>query len=406
MDNHYDIILSGGGCAGLSLAYYLHKSEFRDARILILDTAPKTRNDKTWCYWSSKPAPFKCASEQYWEQIEFVDPDISKVSDIDPYRYYHIRSLDFYDEIYQLLEQNPNVEFRYETVNDLADLPNGAKVVTSRNTYTANWIFNSIVFPQQVQPEKYFYLKQHFCGWRIKLDEPGFDPLTMRMMDFSVDQGNDTRFVYILPFSEDEALIEYTVFSSDSWDESEYYSQLRNYISQQLKLEPSQYQILEEETGVIPMTNHPFPRKTGKHIYNLGTAGGFTKPSTGYTFSRIQEDTQALVRGLCEKGNPDYALPFIKRFAFYDSLLLYIIKNHGHKIRPIFHRLFSRNKFYKILRFLNEETTLWEELKILVRLPWAPFFNAIWRYTILGRTRKIEKKTFRPVVTVMYPEQN
>ena len=32
-------------------------------------------------------------------------------------------------------------------------------------------------------------------------------------MDFSITQKNDTRFIYILPFKSNEALVEFTLFS-------------------------------------------------------------------------------------------------------------------------------------------------------------------------------------------------
>jgi lycopene beta-cyclase len=48
----YDFILSGGGLAGLSLAYHLINSPLRDRSILIVDKDAKQQNDRTWCFWA------------------------------------------------------------------------------------------------------------------------------------------------------------------------------------------------------------------------------------------------------------------------------------------------------------------------------------------------------------------
>ena len=49
---HYDYIIAGGGCAGLSLAWQLLHSPLRDRTILIVDRDDKDQNDRTWAFWS------------------------------------------------------------------------------------------------------------------------------------------------------------------------------------------------------------------------------------------------------------------------------------------------------------------------------------------------------------------
>ena len=58
---------------------------------------------------------------------------------------------------------------------------------------------------------------------------------------------------------------------------------------------------MEEEFGIIPMTNADFPFfKNG--MYYIGTAGGQTKASTGYTFRFIQKQADAIVEQLILTG--------------------------------------------------------------------------------------------------------
>lgn len=379
----YDYIIAGGGCAGLSLAYYLSRSPLRDtARILVLDEAPKTRNDKTWCFWSDRALPYTCAGDIGWSEVEFMAPQYHGIESIAPLRYVFIRSLDWYQEVGAELAANANVTFRYERVMSVEDLSQGARVSTHEGSYTAQYAFNSIIFPQRRRPDRHIYLQQHFAGWFVKTPQPSFDPARMRMMDFRIEQAGEVRFVYILPFSETEALVEYTVFSEQTWEMAAYEAGLANFMRDQLQLHD--FEITHREQGCIPMTDHRFQRQPGRHVRNLGTAAGLTKPTTGYTFLNIQRDAQAIAEALAKTGHPHYRPPARRRFAFYDQLLLWLIRNRGQAVSRIFAQLFRNNDFRTILRFLDERSHLREEIPLLAGLPWGPFFLAIWRYLILG----------------------
>lgn len=142
------------------------------------------------------------------------------------------------------------------------------------------------------------------------------------------------------------------------------------------------------------MTNRRFKRKMSDHIINIGTAGGATKPTTGYTFRRIQKEAQAIVKSLEEKDAVNLLPSSSFRFKIYDNLLLYIILTKGGLVRKIFDRLYRRNNFQKILRFLDESTKLNEELWIMIRLPWIPFLKSIRDYYILRKP--LPKASFRP----------
>ena len=145
------------------------------------------------------------------------------------------------------------------------------------------------------------------------------------------------------------------------------------------------------------MTNRNFKRRQSDRIINIGTAGGATKATTGYTFRRIQHESKAIVQSL-EKDAKLKLLPTSsQRFKVYDNLLLYIILTKGGIVRRIFDRLYAQNDFRKILRFLDESTKLREELWIMVRLPWAPFLKSIRDYYILRKPLpRVERKSSQP----------
>jgi lycopene beta-cyclase len=144
-----------------------------------------------------------------------------------------------------------------------------------------------------------------------------------------------------------------------------------------LKIE--RYAVTEEEFGVIPMTNHRFAPVNGR-IINIGTAGGQTKASSGYTFRFIQKHSARLVDSLIKKKNPFITVPAgYSRFHFYDSVLLHILANNKLPGNEIFTRLFKKNKPQQVLRFLDNESSYADELKIISSLPALPFLKAAWK---------------------------
>jgi lycopene beta-cyclase len=175
-----------------------------------------------------------------------------------------------------------------------------------------------------------------------------------------------------LPFSETQALVEYTVFSSEVFPAAAYDLQLSKYLERTLACGP--YSLIDTEQGQIPMTNYKFPVGTG-HIINLGTSGGQTKGSSGYTFHFIQKHSAAIVEALENAGSPILPSP-AKRFGFYDRVLLEILATRKLEGSDIFLRLFEKNSPADVLKFLDNETTLSEELAIIASLPMLPFARA------------------------------
>jgi Lycopene cyclase protein. len=232
-------------------------------------------------------------------------------------------------------------------------------------------VFNSIYTITEKQKDK-FYLLQHFKGWIIETQENFFNPDVGTLMDFSVDQTNGTTFVYVLPLSEAKALIEYTIFSEKILSKTEYDEALKFYLDD-LKGLPA-YTIAEEEFGIIPMNNENYPFiKNG--MYFIGTAGGETKPSTGYTFRFIQKQADQIVKDLISKGKPANK-KIKKRFLFYDSTLLHILSKKLLDGKLVFTLLFKKNSAANIFKFLDNETTVMEELKLLNSLPKKIFTKA------------------------------
>ena len=372
---HYHYIFTGSGLSAMMTVYEMILSGiFQDKTILLLDENPKKTNDRTWCFWDSNTI-FPNQVSTKWNSAWFKNTAFERKLNLDPYQYKMIKGLDFYNLIFDLISKQENIHFVNQKVLDFEELGSHCIVKTASENYTCNKIFNSIFNPNLVKSQaKYPLLQQHFVGWFIKSKEEVFDKETATFMDFSVEQKGNTRFMYVLPTSSTEALLEYTLFSKELLPLSEYENEIQNYIQ---KLGITEYEIVEKEQGNIPMTCYPFWKNNTKNILNIGSAGGWTKASTGYTFKNTTKKAKQLISFL--EDNSDFR-KFQKRdkFWFYDLLLLDILDKKNHLGSTIFSSMFQKGNATVIFKFLDEETTFLEDLKVIWKCPKGLFVKALF----------------------------
>ena len=371
----YDYIFAGAGLSALMTVYQMVLSgKFKDKKILLLDSDSKKNNDRTWCFWETLDGDYENLVSKKWDTAVFSDEKYSRDLDLSPYQYKMIHGLDFYNFVFDRISKEENIEFSNQKVIDFKEKNNVVIVTTETETYHCDKLFNSILNVQEIlSQQKYPYLQQHFIGWKIKTREPVFSPEKATFMDFSVAQKGNTRFMYVLPFSETEALVEYTLFSKDLLLEKEYEDEIKKYLE---KLRITNYELIEKERGAIPMTSHPFWKNNTQNILNIGSAGGWTKASTGYTFKNASKKSRALVSFLL-KENDFRKFHKKDKFWFYDLLLLDILNTKNYLGSSIFSSLFKKGNPTLIFKFLDEETSLYEDIKVILKCPKKPFLQAL-----------------------------
>lgn len=361
--------------AGLSLAYYLSQSSLSDRSILLLDREPKNQNDRTWCFWEVEPGPFDSVLFRKWSKVSFHGTTYAGVINLGNYQYKMLRGIDFYDFVKAKLACFPNIEQKQATIQRIKDTPQGGFVIADDEPYIADYVFDS-TYSLKLNLPQHHNLLQHFKGWVITTEKPCFSPKQPVLMDFRTEQQGDCRFLYILPFNATTALVEFTLFNNQLLPDADYDIRLREYIDQHL--DAGAYQIIETEYGVIPMSDETAPENPSEHIVRIGTSGGFTKPSTGYTFQRTQLYLQALVHNLVQTGKPSRPVSWLKkRFKLYDSIFLNVLEKHRHPADDIFTRIYTDNP-RRVFTFLNENTRLSEELKLFATMPFWPFLIAFF----------------------------
>ncbi len=369
---HY--IFTGSGLSALLTVYEMIMSEkFKDKTILLIDENPKKTNYRTWCFWDEN-ALFEELVSKKWSEAIFSNGTINRVLTLDPYQYKKINGIDFYHFVFQKISEAKNVQFLHEKVLDIKDLGGHCEVQTTSETYTCSIVFNSIYNPTNVKLQNKFPLiQQHFIGWFVKSKEAVFTPNCATFMDFSVAQKGNTRFMYVLPTAATEALIEYTLFSKDLLLKEEYEAEIKEYIQ---NLGITEYEIVEKEQGTIPMTCYPFWKHNTKNCINIGSAGGWTKASTGYTFKNATKKAKELVAFL-ETGT-DFRNVFKRnKFWFYDLLLLDILSTKNELGATIFSALFTKGNPTVIFKFLDEETSFLEDIKVIWKCPKKIFIQAL-----------------------------
>lgn len=371
---HYHYIFTGSGLSALMTVYEMMLSgKFNDKSILLIDENTKKSNDRTWCFWDEKHLFGEIVSKK-WSQATFSNEKFTRVLELTPYEYKKIDGLAFYEMVFKIISEHKNIHFLNQKVVDFTELGDHCVVKTAVGNYTCNKVFNSIYNPKEVTSQsKYPLIHQHFIGWFIKSKEAVFTPNCATFMDFSVEQKNNTRFMYVLPTSTTEALLEYTLFSKNLLSKEEYEAEIQNYIT---KLGITEYEIIEKESGNIPMTSFPFWKNNSKNIVQIGSAGGWTKASTGYTFKNALKKSKALVQFL--KLESDFRKFHKKdKFWFYDLLLLDILNSKNHLGPTIFSSMFKAGSSEIVFKFLDEETSLGEDLQVIWRCPKMPFILAL-----------------------------
>jgi len=373
---HYHYIFTGTGLSTLmTVREMIVSGKFKNQSILLLDQDAKRTNDRTWCLWE-KEASFSDLIHQQWPKALFKNDVIEKKMDLSPYYYFMLKGLDFYNATFDLISKEPNITFLQQKVVGFEELGSHCLVKTETQSFTCNRIINAIYNPDVVKNQSQFpLLQQHFIGWFVKSKEAVFADNCATFMDFSVAQKGNTRFMYVLPFSPNEALIEYTLFSKDLLEKSEYENAIKDYIQQ---LSITEYEIIEKEHGNIPMTCYLFWKHNTKNIINIGSAGGWTKASTGFTFKNTIKKSKLLLTFLANEK--DFRQFHQKnRFWFYDLLLLDILDKHNEKGATIFSSLFQKGKASLIFKFLDEETSVWEDLQVIWKCPKGLFIKALFR---------------------------
>ena len=342
----FDYIIIGGGCAGLSLAYELEIHEkLKDKTLAIIEPREEYKKDKTWSFWKMTSHNFDDCVKKDWENFSINVPNKTNHLECKNYPYQSIDSGLFYQKIINKLRENKNINF-------FKDL----KEINSINSF----LFNSVPHVKKNHDN----LWQHFCGVEIETQKDVFDDDIFNLMDFDCDQRESVHFFYTLPYSKNRALVETTWLSKmDSVSQKNYDEQIKDYIENHLNLKS--YKIVYKEEGAIPLFYTTYEKVKNK--INIGTAGGMTRLSTGYTFLNIQEHSKYIRKNIENISNTKrYEIG--KKYQFLDEVFLRVLEKHPQKMSDIFFKMFEASP-KTVIKFLSNKSNFVEDLSIILKMP-------------------------------------
>jgi lycopene beta-cyclase len=270
------------------------------------------------------------------------------------------------------IEKYPSADLLLGTLAETITETNGtATIMTDRGPIIAR-----LAFDGRNSPGRHIgsgHLLQHYTGQHVRVQSPVFDPDTMTLMDFDIPQMGGISFVYVLPFSQTEALIEPTIFSKQPRDVPVYTRMIRDYLQSRYGI--TDYEILFQEQGIIPMTTQKPQRTNAKRIIPIGTAGGMVKGSTGYGFIAIQEMSQRIAAGISAESIEPPIEPRSQLTTILDRIFISYLERRPDAAPKVFYNLFERVPPQHLVPFLADKADLMDIARVVSAMPKLPFIQ-------------------------------
>ncbi len=351
-------LIIGGGLSGLSLALRLRQ---KGHKITLLEKRETYLNDRTWCFWNTHSHPFEKLIEFRWNKWQIAHGGKKKSYTSKTYQYQMIPSLKLYQAILDTLHNDPHVSVVMGVeAHEIQTYPDYLTVQTSKGVFKGELGFDS---RPTYLPNTF---SQHFFGWHIRTPTPSFDPSEIILMDFDVDQSKGIHFMYLLPFSPYEALIEPTFLSAKVLEKSDYEASFKEFLLKRYGVKT--YEIVREEKGVLPLTAD-YQASLSPRLTYIGAQAGWTRSSTGYAFLAIQEALDHLIEGASSSKRMERWL---------DRIFLSYLKKHPIEAPYVFTQLFEKNEPDALIRFLSGKSSLSETVKVISSCPKWPFLKEVF----------------------------
>ena len=224
---------------------------------------------------------------------------------------------------------------------------------------------------------------QHFLGQEVEVDKPVFDSSTAILMDFRVDQSEGMHFIYLLPYSPTQALVESTLFSTTVLDREYYVNTINDYLADHYGA--SVQNIIHEEQGVIPMGTLS---QHDENIPGLGANAGAIRPASGYTFVFIHQQIQRAIQA-SKQGKPlRFKRPHKAIDVWMDAVLLTVLRNWPQQGPKLFGRMASSLSGDEFVRFMSGQANWRLRLKVIMAMPKLPFIKGVSKH-IFQRSEKV-----------------
>lgn len=379
MTDAFDLIILGGGCAGLSLARELAEFGSDCPSVCVIEQRTTYENDRTWCFWRDEQTLLPHLVQHQWTRARLHAQKESVLLDCRDHPYQMISAAIFYDDAFQKIMRVPQIRLEKgaKVLSEPVDGDGMFVVNTDVGIRRAPKIIDSRSQPRLLPTDQVPILWQSFFGKEISCALPIFDATTVGLMDFIDDQSGRIIFTYFLPLTAHRALIEVTVFDPRPLTAQ----QLQVTLQQQIEATVGAHVVTVErsESGLLPMGLPPAVTADSSNYLRAGLMHGAARASSGYAFQRIQNWSQKcaakIVAGESIIGHDKD--PFLIRHM--DRLFLAVLRQHPDKASVLFLSMFRHCELATLVRFLNDRATWRDAIKLIMALPALPFLRQLGR---------------------------
>jgi lycopene beta-cyclase len=367
-----DLLILGGGCAGLSLATRM-ATTCPSIKVIVVEPRTCYVEDRTWCGWRTEPHSYQdcvVASWPHW-RVKYGVETILRGSDTYPYEM--ISASRFYTYSLSKIQSSRSLTLSMGASADrvMEDHERVTAALSNGQTLRARWAVDTrprrqvLTFPS---------LWQNFVGYEIHGDQRWTDRLgtTPLLMDFQASGSAVLQFMYVVPLGDHRFLCEWTRFSSLHGEADDIESALHAWLT----IQGCQASMLgRRESGSLPMSVVPPPNAESSRVVPAGTVGGSMRASTGYAFHAIQRWADRCVASLAA-GGPPVAPIRSPMLDFLDQVFLTAMQDRSVAAETVFMKLFERTRPEVLVRFLSGIPQSQDILPVMASLPWIHFSKA------------------------------
>ena len=372
-----DLLILGGGAAGLSLARRLAEQGTNAPRTLVLESRVDYADDRTWCFWMHPSAQLTHLVRRRWAKVSLASPTERVLVDCPEFPYALLPSGGFYQDSRECLARSEQVRLvmGVSVLGAPRKVDGRWEVETSAGVQRARWIVDTR--PSAPPAEGAAVLWQSFLGQEIEAAGPVFDPTVAEIMHFTQGDAGQILFHYLLPLSPTRALLEVTAFSPKPAGPDAFRAELNRFIDR--RLEGRRYQLRREEHGILPM-GLPAPEPSADPTYvGAGLMAGGARASSGYAFQRIQRWAENCAQSLAAGHGPQPHAADGWVLGQMDALFLQVLRRRPELAPTLFLAMFRRVAPARLARFMSDQATWLDNLAVIAALPPGPFLRELFR---------------------------
>lgn len=367
---HFDLLILGGGCAGLSLGARLAIAK-PALHVAIIEPRVQYTEDRTWCGWRLQSHFFEDCRIAEWGNWRLRREGEALHRGSHRYPYELLSAQRVYDKALDVLAANPSssllrgmraVEVREEHGSVSVVLSSGA-------TLKAPWVIDTRPRTAPVEPP---WLYQSFVGSVVKIDgsRAQLDDDSPTLMDFQPAPSGLLDFMYILPLGDSSYLCEYTSFAPHALPADQLAQRLNGWLNRNVS---SRWTEVRRECGCLPMCTAPQSRAA--RIISAGTRGGAMRAATGYAFHSIQRWADACATSIVQRELPIAPVrqPLLEAM---DRLFLSVMQRPDVDPVALMWSLFEKSEPDALVRFLSGQPLAGDYWQVVHGLPWGKFVTS------------------------------